>query len=259
MTPRISFLIGGAQKGGTTALAQYLGAHPEVLLPTGKEAHVFDSPGFDDRWEPARIDAEYERFFPTPLPAGKLVGDATPIYMFHPVFIDRIARYSPGMRWIVLLRDPVERAISHFHMERRRGQEILPLWLALLAEAWRLMGHQDDFSFESPLRKHSYVARGRYSRQLDALHARFPAEQILLVRSRDLIATPGSCMERILDFLGLSPFGDKRNFERVFEGRYASNRFEQLTGRLLRLYYRGELKRLAGRYDIRFDPEPALA
>ena len=49
--PRVRFVIGGVQKVGTTALATFLGAHPGVALPDGKEAHLFDAPEFDDAWD----------------------------------------------------------------------------------------------------------------------------------------------------------------------------------------------------------------
>ena len=99
--PRIGFLIGGVQKAGTTALARYLAGHPQLALPQRKEAHVFDDPGFGADWDRARIDREYARHFD----AGsddRLHGDATPIYLFHPTLVERIAAYNPAMRWIVL-------------------------------------------------------------------------------------------------------------------------------------------------------------
>ena len=119
--PRITFVIGGVQKGGTTALAQYLAAHPGIRLPAGKEAHVFDAPGFDDAWDAATVDAQYAAHFPQHA-ADVLLGDATPFYLFHPDVVARIARYNPGMRWIILLRDPATRALSQFNMERERGR-----------------------------------------------------------------------------------------------------------------------------------------
>src|SRR5690606_6027750 len=140
-TPRIGFVIGGMQKAGTSALTNYLAEHPALRLPTGKEAHVFDAPAFDESATAADIDAAYAPHFP-PGASDALHGDATPIYAFHPRLVARIARYNPAMRWIVLLRHPVDRALSHFHMERGRGKEYWPLWPAMLLERWRLRGHR---------------------------------------------------------------------------------------------------------------------
>lgn len=217
--PRIRFLIGGAQKCGTSALANYLSEHPGLALPRGKEAHVFDAPDFDETWSPEEIDARYVQAG-IDAPAHALCGDATPIYLLHPRLIARIARYNMAMRWIVLLRHPAERALSHYHMERARGDERWPLWPALLLERWRLRGHEDDFSDRSPLRHHSYRARGDYAPQLDALYRYFPPEQVLLLRSRDLAERPQTALERAYAFLGVTPTAAAVTPRRVFTGDY---------------------------------------
>ena len=134
--PRVDFLIGGVQKAGTSALARYLAEHPEIALPRGKEAHVFDAPDFDEQWTPSDIDSRYADHFDS-APVDALYGDATPIYCFNPAFVRRIAAYNPAMRWILLLRHPVDRAISQYHMERARGDESWPFWPAMLLEQRR--------------------------------------------------------------------------------------------------------------------------
>lgn len=217
--PRLGFVVGGAQKAGTTALASYLAAHPGVALPRDKEAHVFDAPDFDEGWTPADIDARYAGHF-DPGDAGRLHGDATPIYLLHPAFVRRIVAYNPAMKWIVLLRHPVERALSQYHMERARGDERWPFWAAMLFERWRLRGHGDDFAHGSPLRHHSYRLRGDYARQLAALHAHFPPAQVLVLRSGELAADPAATVARVLDFLGLPPMPAGAAYPRVFEGSY---------------------------------------
>ena len=203
--PRIGFLIGGVQKAGTTALARYLAGHPQLVLPQGKEAHVFDDPRFDDTWDRARIDCEYARHFDAG-GEGRLHGDATPIYLSHPTLVERIAAYNPAMRWIVLLRDPVERAISQYGMERARGDEHWPLWAALLFERLRLRGYRDDWSPASPLRHWSYRARGDYAAQLRVLRGHFPQSQILVLHNGDLRERHASVLERICAFLGVRDF-----------------------------------------------------
>ncbi|MBS0381922.1 MAG: sulfotransferase [Proteobacteria bacterium] len=218
-SPRVSFLIGGVQKAGTTALASFLGLHHGVRLPRGKEAHVFDAPDFDDAWSSAEVDARYAAHFEdvaTPV----LTGDATPIYCLHERFIARIRRYNPAMRWILLLRDPVERAISQYHMERDRGNERWPLWAALLCERWRLRGHLDDFSAHSPLRTHGYRLRGDYARQLDVLYRYFPADQVLVLQSATLRENPARVLVRVYEHLGLPQPVKLPDDIRVFEGEY---------------------------------------
>lgn len=220
--PRVQFVIGGVQKGGTTALAEFLGRHPRIALPLQKEAHVFDAPEFDDAWTLQQVDARYATQFAVET-GDALYGDATPIYCFHSRFVKRIARYNPAMRWVLVLRDPVERAVSHYWMERKRGNETWPFWPALLLERWRLAGHFDDFSPRSPLRRYSYLARGDYARQLDVIYAHFPSDQVLLLRNEVLAANPASVVGHVLHFLGLDPLDSQNsNYPRVFEGHYTS-------------------------------------
>jgi len=248
--PLIQFVIGGVQKGGTTALAQFMAQHPRIALPQHKEAHVFDAPGFDESWTPAQIDACYSGHFTT-APGDALHGDATPIYCFHPRFVKRIAAYNPKMRWIILLRHPVERAISHYHMERRRAQESWPLWPALLLERWRLRGHWQDFSEHSPLRLHSYRARGDYARQLDTLYAHFPPEQILLLRTQSLAAQPEQTLAHIWSFLGVgSNMPAPMQYGRIFTGDYRPLSRHSLQFRLLSWLMSPELRRMRQRYQL---------
>jgi len=249
-TPLIQFVIGGVQKGGTTALARFMSAHPQIALPQHKEAHVFDVPEFDDAWTPAQIDARYAAHFTLAADAA-LHGDATPIYCFHPRFVKRIAAYNPKMRWILLLRHPVERAISHYHMERRRAQESWPLWPALLLERWRLRRHWQDFSEHSPLRLHSYCARGDYARQLDVLYAHFPPEQVLLLRTKALAETPEQTLARVWSFLDVAAnAAPPLQYGRIFTGNYRPLSRHNLQFRLLSWLMSPELRRMRQRYQL---------
>jgi len=255
--PRVRFVIGGAQKCGTSALASYLAEHTGLALPAGKEAHVFDAPDFDEAWDAGAVDRRYAEHF-AHAPPEALCGDATPIYLFHPRSIARIARYNPAMRWIVLLRDPVERALSHYWMERGRGTETWPLWPALLAERWRLRGHRDDFAPDSPLRRFSYRARGDYARQLDALFARFPREQVLILLAHDLAKRPGPCLERVYAFLEVDPPAQAPAARSVFSGDYPRWPAKSLRRRLLERLMRRPRRDLLARYGIGFgEPRPA--
>lgn len=249
--PRLAFLVAGAQKCGTTALAQYLSRHPGLALPAGKEAHVFDDPGFDPAWGPAEVEARFAPFFAGADPAA-LRGDATPATLFLPGALERAARCYPDLRWIVLLRDPVERALSHYFMARRRGHERLPLLAALLAEpwrAWRGARSADGFA----LRKFSYVARSRYARQLDRLFRHVPRAQVLLLRSADLRRDPAAVLARTCEFLGVPPPPAGEALAPVFEGGYERPPAWSPGLWWLRWRLAGETRALARRHGLDLD------
>ena len=249
--PRLGFVIGGVQKSGTSALARYLSMHPGIALPARKEAHVFDAAVFDEAWPAWRIDARLAPHFAGASPEA-LHGDATPFYVFHPRVVARIARYNPAMRWIVLLRDPADRAISHYRMERNRGHERLPPWLAMLLEPWRLRGHANDLARGSVLRRHSYRARGDYARQLDVLHAHFPREQVLLLHSDRLREDPAAIVTQACAFLGVAPPPAGIDYSPVFVGSGPAPPRDGKTMRLLRWLLRRELRDMRARYGIDF-------
>jgi hypothetical protein len=244
--PLLRFVIGGVQKGGTTALAAALARHPAIAMPRHKELHAFDAADFDERWDPAQVDARIASGFEPR--AGCLHGDATPLNAYHPVVVGRIARYNPAMRWVVLFRDPVARAISHYHMERRRGIEPRGLFAAVLAEPARIRGSADDFSAEAAWRWSSYVDRGRYARQLDVLHAHFPPAQVLPLRSADLLADAAGTLDRVMAFLGIMPASIAT--EAAFVGDYRTPGRWSPGRLLLQWRLRGEVRALRDRHGI---------
>ncbi len=198
---KVAFVIAGTQKGGTTALASYLQEHPAICMSTVKEVHFFDS---DEYFASGDVDyARYHaRFNPT---AGeRLLGEATPIYMYWESAPQRIQRYNPAMKLIMLLRNPVTRAYSHWNWNRvnpRRRREPLPFEQAIAAEEQR---RGDAMPLQS--RPFSYVDRGFYSRQLRRIWRLFPVEQTLILKSEELQHAPLAALSRITDFLGVARF-----------------------------------------------------
>ncbi len=153
-----------------------------------------------------------------------ITGEASPYYLFHPHAARRIQAWDPAIKLIALLRDPVERAHSHYHHEVRSGRETLSLESALAAEEERLRGEHDriaaDETYHSPAhRNFSYLARGRYVEQLVGWMPRpFPREQVLILRSEDFYAAPAIVLRRVTDFLGLPPLALGR-YARHNDGR----------------------------------------
>ncbi len=244
--PRLAFMIVGAQKSGTTALAQFLAAHPEIRMSPKKEVHLFDAQEYSRDWTPADIDARYRPYFAhcnfTGRAGKPILGEATPVYMFIPDIPAELRRYNPDLRLIVLLRDPVERAISHYYMEKGRGWECRPFWQALMLEPFRLLRDRDPRDPESAHRVQSYRARGLYSRQLRNLYLAFDPGRVLIVRSCDLLRGHDAELRRVFEFLGVCP--DVRvPREIVFKGE-PGRRKHRLASWLLRLSYMAEFARL---------------
>jgi hypothetical protein len=197
------FLIVGAMKSGTSSLFHCIRQHPMVASPFRKEVHYF-SHGVRH----GRGDGWYRAHFPLRmrLRPGTLTGEATPDYMFDREAVAGLAARLPRARLIVILRDPVERAISHYFHECRMGREYLPLEQALAVEDERLEAarHLGEAGVET-LMHASYKARGRYAEQLETLRRHVPPERILVLGSATLFRTPERALGEVFDFLGLPP------------------------------------------------------
>jgi hypothetical protein len=220
--PLPDFLILGAQKAGTTALYAYLRWHPGITGPSWKEVSFFDRHYLRGvRW--------YRGHFP--MRAGqRLVGEASPGYLFHPLAPERVKETVPDARLIALLRDPVDRALSHYHHEVALGREPLAFEEALDAEPGRTRGEEgrmirEPGCFSRAWWDYTYLARGRYAEQLERWFAVFPRDQLLVVASEELAADPGGTYSRILEFLG-APRHDLDSYPRVYEQEYAQMRPE---------------------------------
>jgi Sulfotransferase domain len=200
--PLVNFLIVGTQRGGTTSLASYLAAHTEICIADCKEVHFFDSAEEYRGWSSSEARAAYHAAFPN-YTGERLVGEASPTYMYLPCVSPRIREYNPNMKLIFLLRDPGKRAISQYWHERETGRERLPMRLAFLLETWRLHRDRDDWSDRSSLRRHSYVDRGHYDEQIQRMLVDFPREQMLFLQSEQLFDDHVGSLEAVYEFLGV--------------------------------------------------------
>jgi hypothetical protein len=206
------YLIIGAQRAGTTSLYLYLTQHPSVApVVIGKGVHYFDV-------DFAKGPVWYRGHFP--LMARRylsrvgrdrplITGEGSPYYLFHPLVPKRVAALLPDVRLIVLLRDPVSRAYSHYQHFVERGLETLPTFeQALDAEPKRLEGELDKLRRDPLYRAYnyqhySYAARGLYMNQLQRWASLFPRDRILILQSETFFADPAAGYQRVLDFLDL--------------------------------------------------------
>jgi hypothetical protein len=207
------YLIIGAQRSGTTSLYKYLAQHPGVGAAfLGKGAHFFDTnySGDLDLYRAHFPTGAYKWYVKRRRGLELVTGEGSPYYLAHPHAPYRIAHMLPRAKLIALLRDPVERAFSHYQHELARGFEQLSFEEAIDREPDRLAGEVEkmraDPSYNSfSYQHHTYVTRGLYAEQLQVWYSLFPKEQILVLRSEDLFADPDRTYRQVLEFLEVPP------------------------------------------------------
>ena len=199
-------LILGAQKAGTTSLYHALAQHPETTPSRTKEIHFFDL-------NYRRGTGWYRFHFPNPSlnSTPHLPFESSPYYLFHPCVPRRVRRHLPDAKFIVLLRDPVARAYSHYWHEATRGRETLSFADAVAAEPKRLSDDErrladGEICYSPAHHRYSYLARGDYERQLRRWFQWFPPERFLILESEALFEAPDIELGKVTDFLGLERF-----------------------------------------------------
>jgi Sulfotransferase domain len=219
------FLILGAQKAGTTALYAYLREHPALTGPAWKEVSFFDRQFWrGEAWYRGNFPNKvYLRAIRSRAGVDPIVGEASPSYVFHPLAPERAAELVPDARLIVLVRNPVDRALSHYHHEVALGREPLPFEQALDDEETRMAGElermRDPRYFSHAWWNFTYQARGRYAEQLERWLELFPHEQLLVIPSEDLLQRSRETYAHVLDFLGAPPH-ELAAYPRIFEREY---------------------------------------
>jgi len=195
--PRLAFVLGGAQKSGTTTLDAILRHHPQLQMARIKETHFFDDESRD--W--SRPDyAELHSCF---VDDARLRGESTPVTLYWRPAIRRLRAYNPDIKLIFLLRDPVTRAFANWKKEYAAGLETLPFAAAIRAYPGRV---RDSAETEGLHRVHSYVERGFYGAQLAYLSGFFPKAQVHCEIYESFYADREAGLARIAAFLGIAPF-----------------------------------------------------
>ena len=198
---KVQFLVAGTQKGGTSALHVYLKKHPQICTADVKEVHFFDNDWlFSSRISRHLLYRYYHSFF-NPKNHHRIVGECTPSYMYRAQCPQRISEYNPQMKFILLLRNPIDRAFSHWNMHRERGTEPASFWDAIQRQQARRRQALPDQE-----RAASYLDRSFYSEQLTRLWRYFPQTNTLVLKSEQLRDNPNDALDRIASFLELDPF-----------------------------------------------------
>jgi hypothetical protein len=237
---KVNFVIGGTQKGGTSALDRFLRQHPQICMPNDiKEVHFFDR---EEMFRGGTPDyARYHSHF-RPTREHRAIGEASPIYMYWNNAAERIWSYNPEIKWIVILRNPVDRAYSAWNMERARSNEQLSFEDAIAQEFTRC---REALPLQH--RIFSYLDRGFYAAQVRRLHNIFGAQNCLILLNEDLQREHERTLRTVFDFLAVDD-SITTTEERVFEQDYTQPLDPGLRAKLLDMFYFDirQLERLLG-------------
>ncbi|PJB55098.1 MAG: sulfotransferase [Bacteroidetes bacterium CG_4_9_14_3_um_filter_41_19] len=199
------FIIIGTQKGGTSSLFSYLRQHSQLKLSGVKEIHFFDSNYLKGtNWYKSHFPLKWVNF-------NKKTGEASPYYLFHPHVAKRVYDQCPKAKLIVMLRNPADRAYSHYMMQNKRKLDPLPTFeesikaedVRLIEETQKLLNNPGYKSFNH--QKFSYLARGKYYSQIKKWLEYYPIEQFLFIKSEDFFCNPLKQLLKVQEFLEIRP------------------------------------------------------
>jgi Sulfotransferase domain len=193
-----NFFLVGAAKAGTTSIYAYLSQHPQVFFPSIKEPHFFTQvrPAPELRFliEAISKRSAYLRLYASA--AGhEVIGDASPSYLWHPEVAQRIRAKVPRAKIAIILRDPVERAYSHYLMDYREGAQSRPFYEALMED----MKRSDKGWGVSYL----YYELGLYAAQVKRYLDAFKPEQVKIFLFEDFRRDARAVLRELTNFLGV--------------------------------------------------------
>ena len=220
-------------RAGTTSLARYLTRNDDVYMVPEKEVHFFDR-SFDKGlgW--------YEDHFSSG-PQHSAVGEATPSYVHDKLAIERIAKTIPDVKLLMLLRNPVDRAYSHYWHNRWRARESLSFEEAIAEEPKRLLSSDADRAI------YSYIDRGRYLDQLRRVLTHFPRNSLDVFLYEDLRDDTAGTLKKIWSTLGCDL--SHTDWDKPFERFNAYVEFRSDRVRRLASEWGGPVGRVVGRLN----------
>ena len=254
------FLIIGAQKCGTTSLYTYLTQHPDVSPAFEKEVRYFNDHYENGvNWYKAHFPTNFYKQLMMRRDGTRLItGEGEPSYLPNPIVPQRAFDLTPGVQLIVMLRNPVDRAYSHYQHRFSRGREVRTFEEVVKADKEKLKNGWDNMptgDYKSLGHLHySYLPRGIYVDQIKNWMAVFPEERFLFISAEDFFSDAQTIFDEVLAFLGLPEHRLERN-ERHNAGKYTRS-MSATTRQDLSDYfypYNQRLREYLGR-DFAWDP-----
>ena len=248
-----NYLIIGAAKSGTSSLYEYLIQHPNVQPASGKEIYFFDM-NYNKGINWYRTFFPLSHQFPKNTLKNSIVGEATPRYMDHPHAPSRIKKYLPNCKFIILLRNPIDRAYSHWNMMVSHNREELSFEDAIDKEKKRTNGlfekmEKDSSFYSKEYYWYSYLERGLYSKKIKKWFEIFHKNQFLILKSEDLFSKPSEIFHQTQDFLNI-PEITLDEFKTARKGAYKNKSIDSNTRKYLSDFfkpYNEELYSLIGK------------
>ncbi len=207
---KLDFLIIGVQKAGTSALDQYLRQQPDIEMANIKELHFFDN---DHLFEKEKVDYSAIRIAFGKINSNKIYGESTPSYIYWNNVAERIKEYNPRIKLIAILRNPVDRAFSHWNMEIAKNKENRSFQECIKEEILQIRNGNKKQS-----RITSYVERGQYFQQIKRLYSNFSKDQVLFVKYEDFLEDQEKTVEQVCYFIS-SHLGKNITFNPVVSNK----------------------------------------
>lgn len=253
------FLIIGAQKCGTTSLYNHLIKHPSIYPASVKEVGFFDRYFTNSiKWYRSQFPSVLRKYYTKwVLRQPFFTGEASTGYILNPHSLMRINKIIPRAKLIALLRNPVERAYSHYQHTVRIKRESLSFEEAIarederIGEAWqRMRSDENYYNFDIAL--YAYLRTGMYIEQLVDLMSLFPRNQVLILNSEAFRADPSNTFRNVFHFLGM-PVWQLTEFTKYNRGKYFP--MDSSTKKKLQEYFRPYNQRLYEYLGVDFDWE----
>lgn len=198
------FIIIGTARSGTTSLYYDICQHPCVLPAAYDELGYFDSNyHLGQNWYRSLFPTLFSKWLVKQKKQFAITGEDTPFYIWDPIVAKRILKILPKIKLIVLLRNPVDRAYSNYHLGIRAGTENLSFEDAIKAEIKKLEEINNDSknNIEKYTIRRSYLAKGFYADQLKIWFKIFNLNQLLIISTEDLKSNPQKVLNKIYNFL----------------------------------------------------------